>query len=802
MCETRPAKYAEISHDRFFISPSPCHNYCQGTATFLVTYDGSHLRNNFGGTLFVFVYRDAQHEISPLAWGVGRGETAGNSAWMMGHFRHCFPNLDVLMQDQGSGFWSDEALESLQAENEGEDHIFVAQCARHAGKKAAEKFKHKGVQDLVFKFAKQRTRVGVNGVLEEAKQKSQKLHDYLEARIDQLTLCRRIESGLMSGGIVLNNNAESMNYQVLGQRLMPPIQMIICLLEDMEQKHSAKATKWAQETNLIPPYVVEERHKSMEKQRNYKFANKGKPSIMTQTQLEGMIKKKNGKEERVFIELGEDGKLQKLCCPCRHFEDLGTPCARAFYLLKWATTNWVGDNCPWDYRSLKFVHARLSTAHLKAAFPMNVQWPQLKMPYINARSELKAMMEENGSLFCYPPEIAPRAQDARKVKKKIKNQRKKASFGDGGKTKRQVEDAESDAEDQSDNAMNPEDSDSSSSYGVFSSDHADSAPDIQGSEGKTKKHRVMHCSRCGEESHTKPTCENSDISFLLKSLGLYPKVCSDLLDLQLDAENPAKKHKGEGDFSYLFFKKTRNSLCLTCIYTIANEMPATPRFFNSPGKILAATPKPTEKPQSIDQFYEPAVDKEKASLQAVPVPKRPKRTGKGAKFPLSDAVKELVKTELKREAKAKIEVVAERVLETLKKKDLSKDIQVKSLIKHIRLIGFFNYKLGAWVLISRDSGAGGEEDIKNSSRKKPREAELPMAKVQQKKNDGGVIGTATVGHQHNTRASKNSKITISLSSEEMEEPHDACADFPKGESLNRNNFFMALHFSFYTFSVT
>ncbi len=207
-------------------------SYPPGGSGMLVTYDGSFLKNVFGGVLYSFVYRNANKELTILAFGVAgqAGERGGDSAWMMTNFRVCFPQLAVIIQDEGSGITSETAVTALQgvtlamgesATNRSvsiRENVFLGLCFRHVVENIGKRHKGKEVFNIVKSVFMARTMESLSRALEVASRHSEALRAEQDSKKHFFSLYYRIEMGLLSRGVITQSNYESMNFSSVDAR--------------------------------------------------------------------------------------------------------------------------------------------------------------------------------------------------------------------------------------------------------------------------------------------------------------------------------------------------------------------------------------------------------------------------------------------------------------------------------------------------------------------------------------------------------------------------------------------------------
>jgi hypothetical protein len=323
---------------RYFFCVGAMRSYPPGECTLVVAVDGAHLRNHFGGTLFTFVYRDANHKLSLLASGVASAENGENSAWMMMWFRRCFPQLSVVIQDEGTGLNSGDVISVLTGVDDElmafagaiavqpVENVLMASCARHA-ENGIKKRHGKGAVPILYSLARARTADAVAAVLNSARSYSPKLFDELDAKKERLSVFFRIHLG-MTGGIITQSHAESMNNAIQIAREAGPLRMVAILIDHAAALHAERGAEHAARIEPVPPLVQSAIRENIKANKNYRIHAW---HVRTKDRLEATVGKKGGSAVRIFIARGS-GATQ-FHCPCAHWDDLGYLCPRLNFLI-------------------------------------------------------------------------------------------------------------------------------------------------------------------------------------------------------------------------------------------------------------------------------------------------------------------------------------------------------------------------------------------------------------------------------------------------------------------------------------
>lgn len=310
--------------------------------------------------------------------------------------------------------------------------------------------------------------------------------------------------------------------------------------------HGTRAAKWAASADLIAPAVrdeIEQQYGSVQKYNLVQWVT------CSEEELCAHVSKKDGNTVECWIRRTPDGT--NIHCPCRYFEDCGILCSRLQYLILRAVTQSPKLAARWDRLSTEFVDKSMSVEALRTMYDPKARFPVVPLatgdPYSELRRLMKHKLEETGAyeLPMYPYSVAPRKQsEKKKRKKKIKKGRFKA-HGESTKGKKRTENSSLDDSDDVGDAKKRKKVDHKDGEkeisppwdcgidfnavkeayaAVNGSVLSDEVPTTMGKpEAKIKKRRREYaCARCGQRGHTRPTCESTDISFMLRKLRLLP----------------------------------------------------------------------------------------------------------------------------------------------------------------------------------------------------------------------------------------------------------------------------------------
>ncbi len=237
----------------------------------------------------------------------------------------------------------------------------------------------------------------------------------------------------------------------------------------------------------------------------------------TDTILKADIQKFDSSVSCVRIVRHSNG-ITTISCPCRHWEDEGIPCSRAYFLIGYAALR-LGLAKVWDIQSREWIHKALSMASLQVAYKSAVHFPSLNVPLLPPKEVMKGQMEKFGSLACYPGSFLPRKEYD--TSKKIKTRDRNRRIG-SWKEKRKGEIRDGDDEDDEDNLSEEFGLDLEQLRQVGQSESTMLSLKVDVFAGEKRKVRPMTCQRCGSNAHTSPTCGSEDISFLLHKVRVFP----------------------------------------------------------------------------------------------------------------------------------------------------------------------------------------------------------------------------------------------------------------------------------------
>ncbi len=496
----------------------------------LVTYDGSFLKNVFGGVLYLFVYRNANKELTALAFGVAgqAGERGEDSAWMMTNFRVCFPQLAIIVQDEGSGITSKTAVAALEgitllmgdsAVKRGisiRENVFLGLCFRHVVENIGKRHKGKDVFNIVKCVFLARTMESLTRALEMATRHSEGLHAELESKKHLFALYYRLETGLLSRGVITQNNSESMNFSSVDARKRGPFSLIILLAARTIELHAERSRHYQDCQDAVPAAIAKDVQALIAGTKKYKMVTVHEA---TERVLRADIQKAGSSVVCVRI-ARESNSGTTITCPCRHWEDEGIPCSRAYFLIGYAAIH-LGLAGVWDIQSRELIHKSLSMACLQDAYKPGIRFPSLSISVSPPRKILNDQMENFGSLACYPGSFLPRKEyeTSKKIKTKDRNRR---MGGWKEKSKGGIRDEGDDDDDDDKLSEEQFGLDLDQLRQVGQSVSTILSADVDVFAGDKRKMRPMTCQRCGSNDHTAPTCGNEDISFLLHKLRVFP----------------------------------------------------------------------------------------------------------------------------------------------------------------------------------------------------------------------------------------------------------------------------------------
>jgi len=566
--EASKAKWSDQCFHRCFISPSTVHRYGQIDPGLVVSFDACHRRTHIGGVYYLFVYRDAGGKLCLLAFGISQGESGDDAAFMWTHFRECFPNLQLVVQDEGSAINSVRALEALSgltpsmretADRRGVtavENVFVGLCAKHLEKSVKQKHKKAGAASLLHRFAKARTEWEVAKVLSEASGISTDLEKDFRRLKPRLCLSDRLDVGVASAGITTNSNAESLNNSIQEARGMGVLSGLRFLLCWMKEKHAELHDLY----NCGPGDLTKEEWISMPVERAFKifkeellkanelqvtFWAKGPKDVVGEWVLEGQVSSRINSEPppclfKVAYDVDAGAEMPSrdvsplIQCSCRLYQDVGVACRHVLRGLIDAckvisNANFTKERKMSILRLFNFESARLMVSpHLRVQacqsqydgkFSFESFWIPHDATSVDPVQEIKKM---EFKVPMFPPMHRPRAQYAtgNNLKKKLKHRRVRGFDESAGvSARRKMVKETSDACFLDEESFKEQDL-----VDVLRELHqhdGDSGSMIRYEEvaGKRKRKQKV-CSRCLGRDHTRPTCKSGDILPLLVRVGM------------------------------------------------------------------------------------------------------------------------------------------------------------------------------------------------------------------------------------------------------------------------------------------
>lgn len=377
----------------------------------IVCWDGCFLLTKFGGQLIVICERDGNGELSVLAIGICRSETAVDLAWMMSLFRAMFPELKVAIADQGSAFGSNQVAAALIGFTEEMQRasaaigavpspcVLLALCARHLGGVCLRRYRSKSVPHVVLEVACARTLSSLDAALGRADAISPDFGAELRALSPSLCIYHRLQRGVASDGQTTQSNAESAiamfsNVRGCGFGAIVAFFLEMCARLNAQRRIAAEKMLLS---GQLTTYAHEKMVAGIEKAHKYYLVVLHAATV---SELHATISKDGGSTCIVII-TRRVGQPMLVNCPCRMYEDCGLLCPRAIFLLQY-----VRERGPpslrnsWNMWISDFFHRRHSAAALLQRYT-----PVVHPPPMRPQSPLKflrAQMENNGHLPLYP----------------------------------------------------------------------------------------------------------------------------------------------------------------------------------------------------------------------------------------------------------------------------------------------------------------------------------------------------------------------------------------------------------------
>ncbi|KAI3702475.1 hypothetical protein L6452_28213 [Arctium lappa] len=272
--------------------------------------DDAHLKGPYLGTMFLAIAMDANNQIVPVAFGVGRSESGETWTWFLTMLKEC------IQEPEGLVFISDRALSISQAINTVYPNAHHSLCCRHLlmnvkSRDSRAKFR-KGMfwktckayteEDFERKMEVLRRVIPVGAPLMDAVGKEKWSQAYFPG---------------MRYNIMTSNSAESVNALSRFARKLHIVSLMDYFREFQQDWYSIRRNKAARWVNALPP------------------------------KIEIIVRRRQVKSERFIVhEIGyglyevqdsrKDAKVDyhRYSCSCRKWQISGLPCSHAIAVAR------------------------------------------------------------------------------------------------------------------------------------------------------------------------------------------------------------------------------------------------------------------------------------------------------------------------------------------------------------------------------------------------------------------------------------------------------------------------------------
>ncbi|XP_062080964.1 uncharacterized protein LOC133785763 [Humulus lupulus] len=199
----------------------PSYLYMVQKSNPVISIDGTHLKNQFGGTLLIATAQDGNFQIYPLAFGIVDSENDASWNWFLTCLRDQVPDTTDLV------FISDRHKSIIKGVRNVYKNAYHGACMWHLRQNIKTKFSGKGLKKLFEKMAKAYRVSEFTKLFAEISTKKPSLATYLKnASFESWSICHFHGNRY---NIMTTNNSESLNQVFREAREWP----IIPLLEEI-----------------------------------------------------------------------------------------------------------------------------------------------------------------------------------------------------------------------------------------------------------------------------------------------------------------------------------------------------------------------------------------------------------------------------------------------------------------------------------------------------------------------------------------------------------------------------------------
>ncbi len=334
--------------------------------------DGAHLRRVFGGVLLSAVMPTANRQLCCLAFAVVESETEESCSWFVQHVLSQYPGRKfVWMTDQGVAITSRGVTQVLteheQVQSTCAKHLMTTLQASKQRKGGGIDGSLQGLQQLLFQFARARSKVAADKVLAAVKAKNVSVEKYLRARVNEIAAYAILKTddegavqGHRRGGRITTQLGESWNNVCMPLRCAGLISGTIwaCNYFAAALEQGRKdAASWSSDNyagvrvaslapNASKEFVASELSKNVH-HRVQSF------EVRTPLRLVGIVAKDGGTTRKVEVRRDAVGGPATVICGCLTHEEFGYPCARAVKLIQTANVM-LGTQGLWDWMAKEF----------------------------------------------------------------------------------------------------------------------------------------------------------------------------------------------------------------------------------------------------------------------------------------------------------------------------------------------------------------------------------------------------------------------------------------------------------------
>ncbi|XP_021747151.1 uncharacterized protein LOC110713002 [Chenopodium quinoa] len=306
----------------------------------IIGVDGCHLKGAYPGQILVFVSKDGNNRIYPIASATCEAENKETWVWFLESLMQTLGSVD----ESGLTFMSDKQKGLVKSFSQVVPEVETRFCVRHIWANFKLKFTGFVFKELFWSAARATTQLEFEIPMQQIKELDEEAFDYLN-KIPTVHWCRHAFSENCRSDMLLNNMCETFNAVIRDVRDKPILTQMEWMRRYMMRINNEKWEDSKEITTNLTPYV----HKLFQRM-SYVSRNCIVQAARDDT-YEVQLK-----DDQVLVDLGNRS------CSCNHWQLTGLPCIHAFA-------------CIMDERAVaeQYVHPYYSMATYRAANELAIQ---------------------------------------------------------------------------------------------------------------------------------------------------------------------------------------------------------------------------------------------------------------------------------------------------------------------------------------------------------------------------------------------------------------------------------------------